>query len=92
MLLATGGGSKARAFGGMGRGVAEDSEKEGRARGGGKVAAGTASGGKLALGTAPGVGEREGKGGGNGVRRGPAPLAEARAVDRSVPLAEACSR
>ncbi|XP_016319394.1 extracellular calcium-sensing receptor-like [Sinocyclocheilus anshuiensis] len=31
MLLATGGGSKARVFGGMGRGMAEDREKEGRA-------------------------------------------------------------
>ncbi len=55
MLLATGDGSQARVFGGMGRGVAEDSEKEERAWGGGKVAAGTACGGMLMLGTAPGA-------------------------------------
>ncbi len=64
-----GGGFKARAFGGMGRGMAEDSEKEERAGGGGKVAAGTASRGMLTLGTAPGAGEREGKRG-NGGRQG----------------------
>ncbi len=45
-----GGGSKARAFGGMGRGMAEDGGKEGRARGGEKVAAGAAIGGMLVLG------------------------------------------
>ncbi len=53
LLLATGGGgSKARAFGGMGRGMAEDGGKEGRARGGEKVAAGAAIGGMLVLGKA----------------------------------------
>lgn len=60
MLLAMGGGSKMRAFGGMGRGVAEESEKEEQARGGGKVAAKTACGGLLMLGTALGVKERGG--------------------------------
>ncbi len=46
-------GSKARVFGGMGRGMAEDGVKEGRGRGGEKVAAGAAIGGMLALGKAP---------------------------------------
>lgn len=64
MLLATGGGSKVRAFGGMGRGMVEDREKEERAWGGGKVSAGTACGGMLVLETALGAEEKGGKRGG----------------------------
>lgn len=55
ILQATGGGSRERAFKGVGRGVAEERENEERAEGGGKVAAGTASGGTLTLGTVPGM-------------------------------------
>ncbi len=50
MELATGAGSSAGAFGGMGRGVAEESENGPQAEGGGKVAVGAGSGCVLVLG------------------------------------------
>lgn len=70
MLPATGGGSNASAFGGVGRGVVEEREKGGRAGGSGKVATGTACGGILALGKAPEAVEKGGKKGGIGGHRG----------------------
>ncbi len=50
MELATGAGSSAGAFGGMGRGVAEESENGPRAEGGGKVTVGAVTGCVLVLG------------------------------------------
>ncbi len=55
MELATGAGSSASAFGGMGRGLAEESENGPRAEGGGKVTAGAGSGCMLVFGKSRGA-------------------------------------